>query len=91
MRNAMKSIDAVHKWQRVRDSHFRLYNMQFKVDEYRNSMKRYQELIKNYAESKNLELTEAIIELSINEDNPLLRVKLLSAGYDLVNGDDYTQ
>ena len=84
------SLEIAIKWKRYRSAHYGLYKVTNDIDGYIKSMKTHQTIIKNWMEAYNEKLIEAVTNICLLEPDARFKIKYLSAGYDLANGDDYT-
>lgn len=72
------------------DVHYRLYEATKDIEGYEKSMKTHQTIIKNWMETYNEQLIEAVTNICKQEDDARYQLKFLCAGYELASGVDYT-
>lgn len=77
------------KWKHYRDVHYKLYDVTNDVDGYKRSMRGYQLIIKAWMQKHGQEIVEAVTEICKQEDDARIKIKFISAGYDLASGQDY--
>lgn len=80
----------VLKWKYYRDVHYKLYDVTNDVDGYKLSMRGYQLIIKAWMQKHGQDIVEAVTEICKQEDDARIKIKFISAGYDLASGQDYS-
>lgn len=88
--NVLLAADVASKWKHYRDVHYRLYEVTKDIEGYETSMKIHQIIIKNWMETYNEKLVEAVTNICKKEDDARYQLKFLCAGYELASGVDYT-
>ena len=88
--NTLLAAGVVSKWKHYRDVHYRLYEATKDIESYEKSMKTHQTIIKNWMETYNEQLIEAVANICKQEDDARYQLKFLCAGYELASGVDYT-
>jgi hypothetical protein len=78
------------KWKHYRDVHYKLYDVTNDIDGYKRSMRGYQLIIKAWMQNHGQEIVAAVTEICKQEDDARIKIKFISAGYDLANDQDYT-
>ena len=71
-----------------RDVHYKLYNVTNDGEGYKRSMRGYQLIIKAWMQNHGQEIVEAVTEICKQEDDARIKIKFISAGYDLASGQD---
>ena len=77
------------KWKHYRDVHYKLYDVMNDVEGYKISMRGYQLIIKACMQKHGQKIIEAVTEICKQEDDARIKIKFISAGYDLASGQDY--
>lgn len=88
--NVLLAAGVASKWKHYRDVHYRLYEATKDLEGYEKSMKTHQTIIKNWMETYNEQLIEAVTNICKQEDDARYQLKFLCAGYELASGVDYT-
>lgn len=88
--NVLLAAGVASKWKHYRDVHYRLYEVTKDIEGYEKSMKTYQTIIKNWMETYNEQLIEAVTNICKQEEDARYQLKFLCAGYELALGVDYT-
>ncbi len=88
--NVLLAAGVASKWKHYRDVHYRLYEATKDIESYEKSMKTHQTIIKNWMETYNEQLIEAVTNICKQEDDARYQLKILCAGYELASGVDYT-
>jgi hypothetical protein len=88
--NVLLVAGVASKWKHYRDVHYRLYEVTKDIEGYEKSMKTHQTIIKNWMETYNEKLIEAVTNICKQEDDARYQLKFLCAGYELASGVDYT-
>jgi hypothetical protein len=84
------SVALALKWRRYRNAIFDLYKATNDLDGYKKSIGLHQLVVKGYMQKHNKKVLDAIIELCEKEKDPKVQVRFIAGGYDLINGQDYT-
>ena len=95
--NHQKPPDAKHllaagvalKWKHYRDSHFKLYEVTDDVRGYEKSIAWYQQVIKGWMQKHSQSVIEAVTNICKQEEDARVKIKFISAGYDLASGVEY--
>ena len=92
MNDIITSVKIALKWESYRDSVKRFYLIDKRKGEaeYIERMTLLQSIIKKYAEKKGIEHLNAIIKISDKEEG-MFALQFLAAGYELINGSDFTK
>lgn len=88
----LSTLQIALKWEKYRDTVKRFYLIDKEKGEqdYVDRMKLLQTIINAYASKHNLEVVGAIIALTENEE-AMMSVQFLAAGYELASGNDFTK
>ena len=88
--NVLLAAGVASKWKHYRDVHYGLYEVTKDIEGYEKSMKTHQTIIKNWMETYNEKLIEAVTNICKQEDDARYQLKFLCAGYELASGVDYS-
>lgn len=86
----IQSLEIAVKWKHYRDTHFNMYRSTSTVAAYRRNIAGYQHILKGVAAGLRLTITETLVEMLRTESDSITSLKLTCAGYDLIQGQDYT-
>lgn len=89
-KNVLKSVDILIRWKYYRDSHYSLYEVTNDIKGYKKSIKLYQTIIKVVMKESKKDLINTLLYLNDKEEDVKVKLKFICAGYDLINGNDYT-
>ena len=87
--NSLLAHEIVLKWKRYRDAIFRLYEVTNDVAGYEKSTASYQQVIKGWMKKHDQSLIEAVTDICHQEEDARVKIKFISAGYDLASGVEY--
>lgn len=94
MDTIIKAVAIEQKWMLYRETvrRFLVEGVGKDMNEgpYHERMMMVQTIIKNTMENKKMELLDAVIHLGSTEENPYATMQILAAGYELCEGNDFT-
>lgn len=87
--NTLLAAGVALKWKHYRDTHFRLYEVTDDVKGYEKSIAWYQQVIKGWMQKHSQSVIEAVTNICQQEEDARVKIKFISAGYDLASGVEY--
>lgn len=87
--NVLLAAGVALKWKHYRDTHFKLYEVTDDVKGYEKSIAWYQQVIKGWMQKHSQSVIEAVTNICQQEEDAMVKIKFISAGYDLASGVEY--
>lgn len=87
--NILLAAGVALKWKHCRDTHFKLYEVTDDVKGYEKSIAWYQQVIKGWMQKHRQSVIEAVTNICQQEEDARVKIKFISAGYDLASGVEY--
>lgn len=92
MSSLIEAASIALKWKQYRDAVYKMFTLfESNEDKYIDRIKMLQEVIISFSKQNNLATIPAITKIADMQTEDTIAVQLLAAGYELVNGTDYTK